>query len=122
MATSTPHPAPLARQALRRQNSREEPSALTRTLGSVRGAAGNGGPYRDPACQEVWKLPGKRCASPALSTTAASATIGQPIQDTATLSGGESPTGTISWNVYSGNDHECSQPLNPSPLTIAVGG
>ena len=39
------HPWP--DRALRRQNPREEPSALTRTLGSVRGAAGNGGPYRD---------------------------------------------------------------------------
>ena len=47
MATPTPHPSPLARRALRRQNPREEPSALTRTLGSVRGAPGNGRPYRD---------------------------------------------------------------------------
>src|SRR5439155_7154064 len=49
MAAPTPHPSPLAKHALRRQNPREEPSALTRTLGSVRGAAGNGGPYRDPS-------------------------------------------------------------------------
>ncbi len=47
MATGTPHPSPLARRALRRQNPREEPSALTRTLGSVRGASGNWRPYRD---------------------------------------------------------------------------
>ena len=46
MATPTPHPSPLARRALRRQDPREEPSALTRTLGSVRGAPGNGRPYR----------------------------------------------------------------------------
>src|SRR5450755_739175 len=56
MATPTPHPSPLARRALRRQNPREEPSALTRMLGSVRGAAGNGGPYRD--CCSRWV---KRC-------------------------------------------------------------
>src|SRR3979409_1803352 len=48
MATPTPDPSPLAQRALRRQNPREEPSALTRTLGSVRGAPGNGRPYRDP--------------------------------------------------------------------------
>ena len=47
MATGTPHPSPLAQPALRRQNPREEPSALTRTLGSVRGASGNWRPYRD---------------------------------------------------------------------------
>ena len=53
MATRTPHPSSLARRALRRQNPREEPSALTRTLGSVRGAAGNGGPYRDPYSEKL---------------------------------------------------------------------
>ena len=64
MATPTPHPSPLARRALRRQNPREEPSALTRTLGSVRGAFGNGRPYRDcsgrvsvTAAQSFWAVP-----------------------------------------------------------------
>ena len=55
MATGTPHPSPLAQRALRRQNPREEPSALTRTLGSVRGASGpqgEGRPYRD--CSGRW--------------------------------------------------------------------
>ena len=47
MATDRQHPAPLARASLLRQNPRQEPSALTRTLGSVRGAACEGGPYRD---------------------------------------------------------------------------
>src|ERR1700694_5311554 len=47
MATTPPHPSPLAKRPLRRQNPREEPSALTRTLGSVRGAASNGGAYRN---------------------------------------------------------------------------
>src|SRR5450755_642267 len=51
MATPTPHPSSLAKRALRRQDPREEPSALTRTLGSVRGAPGNGRPYRDHVCQ-----------------------------------------------------------------------
>ena len=32
---------------------REEPSALTRTLGSVRGAAGDGGPYRDHGSSSI---------------------------------------------------------------------
>ena len=48
-ADGYPNPAilhPWPERALRRQNPREEPSALTRTLGSARGAASNGGPYR----------------------------------------------------------------------------
>ena len=53
MAPHPADPAPLARRALRRQNPRQEPSALTRTLGSVRGAATNGGPYRNTG--------GRRC-------------------------------------------------------------
>ena len=35
----------------RRCNPREEPHALARTCGSVRGARGNPGPYRDASCQ-----------------------------------------------------------------------
>src|SRR5438874_1116995 len=42
-------------------------------------------------------------ASPSLSTTASSNTVGQPIDDTATLSGGDSPSGSITWNLYAAN-------------------
>ena len=47
MATARPRHASLPRRALRRQNPRQEPSAVVRTLGSARGAARKGGPYRD---------------------------------------------------------------------------
>ena len=53
LATDPPNPPSMARRALRRQNPRQEPSALRRTLGSVRGAASNGGPYRNTG--------GRRC-------------------------------------------------------------
>src|SRR5215216_4071212 len=39
LASAGPHPASLARSALRRHDPRQEPSELTLTLGSVRGAA-----------------------------------------------------------------------------------
>lgn len=35
-------------------------------------------------------------------------TLGQPISDTATLSGGDNPTGTITFNVYGPDDEDCS--------------
>src|SRR3954451_16552867 len=46
LAAPGPTHAPLPQRPLRRQHPRQEPGALTRTPGSARGAAGNGGPYR----------------------------------------------------------------------------
>ena len=46
VAQST-HPSPMTRRALGRSNRRQEPDALTRSSGSVRGAPGNRCPYRD---------------------------------------------------------------------------
>ncbi len=64
-------------------------------------------------------------AGPTLTTQAHSATaVGSPISDTATLAGGVSPTGSITWNVYASTDGNCSSPLNtqPSTLTASVSG
>ncbi len=63
-------------------------------------------------------------AQPAISTkvTAASVTLGQPISDTATLSGGSSPSGSVSWNVYAASDTTCKTPLNSQPLTATLSG
>ncbi len=47
MAPTPQTHAPLPQRAIRRHHPRQEPSALTRTLGSARGAARKGGPYRD---------------------------------------------------------------------------
>ncbi len=62
-------------------------------------------------------------ATPTLATQATtSVNLGQPIQDVATVSGGYSPTGTVSFAVYGPNDANCSgtpaftsldRPLNP---------
>jgi hypothetical protein len=65
------------------------------------------------------QIPG---ASPALTTDATSAGVGQPIHDVAHLTGGSNPTGTITWNVYASSDTTCHTPLNSSPLTAAVNG
>src|SRR5438093_13586204 len=42
------------------------------------------------------------------TSATATATAGGTIQDTATLSGGTNPTGTISFSIYGPNDATCS--------------
>jgi hypothetical protein len=64
--------------------------------------------------------PGPRTA-PTLSTTASGdVALGEAIHDTALLSGGSSPTGTITFNLYSASDTTCSTVLNSG--TVAVNG
>ncbi len=60
---------------------------------------------------------------PGLTTSASGpVTVGQTIKDTATLSGGNSPTGTISFQVYAPGDTTCSTPLTPAPTSATVNG
>jgi hypothetical protein len=48
-------------------------------------------------------------AGPSLTTNATqSVTIDSPIKDTATLSGGQNPTGTVTFRLYGPNDANCS--------------
>jgi hypothetical protein len=61
-------------------------------------------------------------ANPTLTTNAVSASLGQPIHDVAHLTGGDNPTGTISWNVYASSDLGCTTPLNGSALSVTVNG
>jgi hypothetical protein len=50
-------------------------------------------------------------ASPTLSTTAsAGVVLGGSVNDTATLSGGSTPTGQITFSLYDRNDQSCSGP------------
>ena len=57
----------------------------------------------------------------ALSTAGSPrATLGGTIRDTAVLSGGSSPTGTITFALYSASDATCSTVLHEA--TVAVGG
>ncbi|HET7489995.1 MAG TPA: hypothetical protein VFJ85_18865 [Acidimicrobiales bacterium] len=63
-------------------------------------------------------------ATPALTTRApASSTIGQPTADVATLAGGVSPTGTITFTLYGPNDQNCSgTPMFTSTKQVAGNG
>jgi RHS repeat-associated protein len=64
-------------------------------------------------------------ATPQISTTlsATAITTGDAVTDAATVSGGFSPTGSVSWNVYNATtDTTCQTPLNASPLTANLTG
>ncbi len=64
---------------------------------------------------------GNRCKStPSISTVASGpVSAGGQIFDTAMLSGGSSPTGTISFQLYRASDTSCSSPIG-SPVTTSV--
>lgn len=61
-------------------------------------------------------------AQPSISTLASGAVpVGEPIRDTATLTGGEHPTGTITFDVYGPDDNTCTGPPADSS-TVSVAG
>jgi hypothetical protein len=62
-------------------------------------------------------------ASPALATTAsADVALGGSIHDTAVLSGGSSPTGTITFNLYAASDTTCSTALRTVAVPVSGAG
>jgi hypothetical protein len=61
-------------------------------------------------------------ASPTLTTNAVAGKVGGTIHDVAHLTGGFSPTGTISWKVYATSDSGCATPLNSSSISVSVNG
>jgi hypothetical protein len=64
--------------------------------------------------------PPSRKATPSISTVASGAvTAGGQIFDTAMLSGGSSPTGTVSFQLYKASDTGCSSPIG-SPVSASV--
>ncbi|PZR74529.1 MAG: hypothetical protein DLM73_07650 [Chthoniobacterales bacterium] len=63
-------------------------------------------------------------ASPAISGTASpqNTTVGTPVTDTATLSGGTSPTGAITFTVYGPNPANCASSIATSSKTVTDNG
>jgi hypothetical protein len=85
----------------------------------------NGGSYPDVAVanggtNNVSVMLGK--AEPAIATSASSANIGQSISDQATLSGGSSPTGTITFTAYGPDDATCASAPAFTSTPVAVSG
>jgi hypothetical protein len=60
----------------------------------------------------------------ALSSSASSGSLGASIHDTATLSGGTSPTGAITFKAYGPDDTNCSGPVvfGSAPVTVNGNG
>ncbi|HWF73185.1 MAG TPA: hypothetical protein VG186_07565 [Solirubrobacteraceae bacterium] len=62
-------------------------------------------------------------ASPAIATTAsAGVAAGGTITDSAALSGGRAPTGTITFHLYAASDTTCSTPLSTTTTTVNGNG
>jgi hypothetical protein len=60
-------------------------------------------------------------ASPSLSGSASAAVVGTAIGDVATLSGGFSPTGEVTFSVYAPGDDTCSSPLDTDTVPLVLG-
>src|SRR5207244_522756 len=84
----------------------ENVAGTYRWIASYSGDANNDG--FTTQCNEAGETSTVNKASPSITTSAtATATAGGTIQDTASLSGGTSPTGTISFSIYGPNDATC---------------
>src|SRR6202035_4954568 len=89
------------------------PSFATTNTGVYRWVASYGGDANNAAvsgkCNDTGENSNVKPASPAIQTSATSSVVvGQSIQDVATLSGGDNPTGTITWKLYGPGDSSCS--------------
>ena len=76
------------------------------------------------ACGDPAEMSIVTAAPPAQLVTTATPTafVGQPISDTATLSGGSNPTGTITFIVYGPDDALCVAPAFQSTVPVAGNG
>ena len=80
----------------------------------------NNSPAGPTACSDANEVSAGTKASPAITTTAsASATVGGAINDTAILTAGFNPTGTITFNGYGPNTTTCTgTPTFTSTVTV----
>ena len=97
-------------------------AATLSTSASVTAATGDPDPSNDSATvQTSAELPAR--ANPALTGQAPeAATLGATITDTATLADGDSPTGTITFDLYGPADAACAVPIASSTATVTGNG
>jgi hypothetical protein len=82
----------------------------------------NNNPAGPTACGDLNEIAVISKAQPAIMTAAPGAVeVGTPIRDSATLSGGSDPTGTITFRVYEPADSSCAGPPAASS-TVTVSG
>jgi hypothetical protein len=105
----------------------DSPTYVANSVGTYRWVASYSGDGANLSTAGSCNDPGEDSlvnpAVPTLSTDAFNGTAGGSIHDAATLSGGYSPTGTITWNLYDASaDPSCLTPLNGGPITVPVTG
>ncbi len=77
----------------------------------------------DTTCTDANESSTVNQATVTLTTNATGGvTVGQPIHDVATLSGGSNPTGAISFDVFAPGDTGCATPINVSTSTVTGAG
>lgn len=76
-------------------------------------------PSADSTCSAVISTVGK--ASPGLAGSASAGSVGTPIHDEATVTGGFSPSGKVTFSVYGPSDTGCSTPLETTAAPIQGG-
>ena len=91
-------------------------------FGVACGASGCTVVGQDPSVSVGGFLSIQPAATPTLSTTASpSVPQGGEISDSATVSGGSSPTGTVTFTLYGPGDDTCSTPLSTSTVPLVNG-
>ncbi|HEX2046982.1 MAG TPA: hypothetical protein VHF27_04400 [Acidimicrobiales bacterium] len=70
----------------------------------------NNAPAGPTACNDPLEQTAGQRVTPTLVTVASAGTVGGQVFDTATLSGGFNPTGTITFQLFGPNDDDCSGP------------
>ena len=96
------------------------------TPGAYQWVASYSGDAHNAAVEGACEEPSEQVVVKARTSLAQSASpsvvAGETIQDSASLAGGSSPTGTISFQLYAVSDTVCSQPLLSEPLSVSVAG
>src|SRR5262249_31061315 len=75
-------------------------------------------PAADSTCLAISSV---KKASPELTGTASAGVVGLSIHDEATLSGGFSPSGEVTFSVYGPADTSCSTPLKTAAVPLQGG-
>jgi hypothetical protein len=75
----------------------------------------------DLGCEATGQTSSVAKATPSLSGSASSGTVGGTIHDEVTLTGGASPGGEVTFKVYGPEDTTCATPLATTSATLASG-
>ncbi|MFN2608074.1 MAG: Ig-like domain repeat protein [Acidimicrobiales bacterium] len=127
-ATCSTSPVSTTTATVSGNGSYDSPNATPAALGSYRWVASYGGDTNNAAVASPCNAPNESVvvgkATPTLTTTAsAGVPAGGQVHDTAVLSGGFNPTGTITFTLYGPNDATCaSTAASTTTATVAGNG